>query len=108
MLRLVAIVAGGTRSVIDAVFGTDKIGELTYAARLVATGGLRTGMLLLADRNFGTYAFLTQVADAGADLLIRAKTGTNAMKLPALERLGDGSFLTRAGQVPVRVIDVHV
>ena len=35
MLRLVAIVACGTRSVIEAVFGTDKTGEPTYAARLV-------------------------------------------------------------------------
>ncbi|MCA5894212.1 IS4 family transposase [Isoptericola sp. NEAU-Y5] len=108
MLRLVAVVACGTRSVIEAVFGTDKVGELTYAAQLAATGGLRAGMLLLADRNFATYRFLAQVSQTGADLLIRAKTGTNAMKLPVGERLADGSFLTRAGDVSVRVIDAQI
>lgn len=108
MLRLVAVVAVGTRSVIEAVFGTDRVGELTYAARLVAAGGLRAGMLLLGDRNFATYAFLAQVAASGSDLLIRAKTGNGAMKLPVLRRLDDGSFLTRAGQVSIRVIDAQV
>lgn len=108
MLRLVAIVAVGTRSVIEAVFGTDKTGELTYAARLTTTGALHAGMLLLGDRNFATYAFLTQVSQSGADLLIRAKTGTNAMKLPTGRRLADGSRLTRAGNVAVRVIDAQV
>ena len=108
MLRLVAVVACGTRTVIEAVFGTDRVGELTYAARLAATGALQAGMLLLADRNFATYAFLAQVAATGADLLIRAKTGGNAMKLPVLRQLGDGSFLTRAGDTAVRVIDAHV
>ncbi|WP_454852273.1 IS4 family transposase [Promicromonospora soli] len=108
MLRLVTVVACGTRSVIDAVFGTDKIAELTYAARLTAAGGLRAGMLLLGDRNFATYVFLAQVAATGSDLLIRAKNGNGAMKLPVLQRLADGSFLTRAGQVPVRVIDAQI
>lgn len=108
MLRLVAIVACGTRSVIDAVFGTDAVGELTYADRLAAGGGLRAGMLLLGDRNFATYRFLAQVAATGSDLLIRAKTGHAAMKLPVLQRLSDGSFLTRAGEVCVRVIDAQI
>lgn len=108
MLRLVTIVACGTRSVIEAVFGTDKTGEPTYAARLTATGALRAGMLLLADRNFASYRFLAQVATTGADLLIRAKTGTNAMKLPTGTRLDDGSRLTRAGDVVVRVIDAQI
>ncbi|MFF3573397.1 hypothetical protein [Nocardia jiangxiensis] len=31
MLRLLAVVACGTRTVIDTVFGTDKIAEITYA-----------------------------------------------------------------------------
>ncbi len=108
MLRLVAVVACGTRSVIEAVFGSDKVGEPTYAARLTATGALQAEMLLLADRNFATYAFLAQVAATGSDLLIRAKTGANAMKLPATRRPADGSFLTRAGQVTIRVIDAQV
>ena len=51
-LRLLALVSCGTRSVIDAVFGPVSDGETTYAARLL--GSLRAGMLLLADRNFGS------------------------------------------------------
>ena len=48
--RMVTILACGTRSVIEASFGTDQTGELTYARRLM--GSLRPGMLLLGDRNF--------------------------------------------------------
>jgi len=108
LVRLVAIVACGTRSVIDAVFGTNTVGELTYAARLTACGALQAGMLLLGDRNFATYVFLAQVAATGSDLLIRTKTGNKAMKLPVLQRLDDGSFLTRAGDTIVRAIDAQI
>jgi hypothetical protein len=101
-------VACGTRTVIDAVFGTDRVGELTYAARLAAGGALRAGMLLLGDRNFATYAFIKQVATTGTDLLIRAKTGRTAMKLPIIQALPDGSYLSRAAGVPIRVIDAHI
>ncbi|WP_415925571.1 transposase domain-containing protein [Streptomyces sp. ME19-01-6] len=38
MLRLIALVACGTRTLLDVVFGTDATGELTYAGDLVATG----------------------------------------------------------------------
>jgi hypothetical protein len=50
LLRLVTVVACGSRTVIDAVFGPFTIGEIRYAPRLF--GCLRPGMLLLADRNF--------------------------------------------------------
>lgn len=106
MIRLVALVATGTRSVIDAVFGSDKTGELTYAGQV--TRALRPGMLLLGDRNFATYKFFTTVTDTGADFLIRAKTGNGAMKLPVISGLHDGSFLANADGVPVRVIDAAV
>jgi hypothetical protein len=43
MLRLTALLACGTRTVIDAVFGAASTGETTYAAQLA--GSLRTGML---------------------------------------------------------------
>jgi hypothetical protein len=48
-VRLTALVACGTRAVIGAVFGPATTGELEYAGRLA--GDLRTGMLLLGDRN---------------------------------------------------------
>lgn len=112
MLRLVALVACGTRTLVDAVFGTDLTGELTYADSLVttasATGTLRPEMLLLGDRNFSATAFVETVASTGADFLIRAKTHSTALKLPILRRLADGTFLSRIGEVTVRIIDATI
>ena len=105
-LRMVTIIACGTRSVIEASFGTDQTGELTYARRLM--GSLRPGMLLLGDRNFAAYQLFTAITDTGADFLLRAKTGTTAMNLPVRERLCDGSFLTSARGRTVRVIDAAI
>lgn len=48
LLRLVALVTCGTRTVIDAVFGPASRGELDYARRLARS--LHAGMLVLADR----------------------------------------------------------
>lgn len=50
MLRLVTVMACGTRTVVDAVFGTTLVGETNYAPMLSRC--LRAGMLLLADRGF--------------------------------------------------------
>jgi hypothetical protein len=102
-LRLLALVACGTRTVIDAVFGPTASGETTYAADLARS--LRAGMLLLADRNFGCGPLARKIAAAEADFLIRAKTGHGAPGLPVLKRLPDGSWLSLLGGVPVRVID---
>lgn len=44
----------------------------------------------------------------GADFLIRAKTGTRALKLPIMTVLGDGSYLSHAGGLTVRVIDAEL
>ena len=46
-----------------------------------------------------------QVAATKADFLIRVRTGNGAPKFPVLRRLPDGSWLSRFGGVPVRVID---
>lgn len=106
MIRLVAIVAAGTRQILDAAFGSDSTGELTYADRVATI--LRPGMLLLGDRNFATYKFFTTIASHGAEFLIRGKTGNGAMKLPVMTRLPDGSYLSVAAGLPVRVIDAAV
>ena len=102
-LRLLALVACGTRTVIDAVFGPTSSGETSYAADLPRS--LHAGMLLLADRYFGSGPLARKIAAAEADFLIRVRTGNGAPKLPALRRLPDGSWLSRFGGVPVRVID---
>jgi transposase IS4-like protein/DDE family transposase len=107
LLRLVALVSCGTRSVIDAVFGPASSGETTYAARLM--GSLRAGMLLLADRNFGSGPLARQVAATGADFLIRVRTDlADGPRLSALERLAEGSWLSRFGGTRVRVIGARV
>jgi Insertion element 4 transposase N-terminal/Transposase DDE domain len=102
-VRLVALVACGTRTVIDAVFGPTSAGETAYAADLLRS--LHGGMLLLADRYFGSGPLAREIAATDADFLIRVRTGNSAPKLPVLQRLPDGSWLSRFGGVPVRVID---
>ncbi|MEV7135542.1 transposase [Arthrobacter sp. NPDC093128] len=64
-------------------------------------------MVLLGDRNFATYGFFREVAATGADFLFRARTGPNAMKLPVLQQLADGSCLSHARQ-RVRLIDAEL
>lgn len=103
MLRLLTVVACGTRTVIDAVFGSYGVGETTYAPTLL--GCLNNDMLLLADRNFAVTALIEQVATADAQVLIRCKDGR---KLPPIKRLGDHSWLARMGSVTVRVIDATI
>ena len=103
MLRLLTVVACGTRTVIDAVFGTMKIGETSYAPTLF--GCLTPGMLLLGDRMFAVTALIEQITTTGADLLIRCKNGR---ALPAIRHCGDGSWLARIGAVTVRVIDADI
>lgn len=103
MLRLLAVAACGTRTAIDAVFGTYGVGELAYAPTLF--GSLREGMLLLADRSFGYAEPVSRFAATKADLLIRCK---NNLTLPVIERLPDGSWLAPMGLLVVRVIDAEI
>jgi hypothetical protein len=106
MLRLVTIVACGTRSVMDAVFGPISSGETTYAKDLLAR--LSAGVLVLADRNFAAGHLLNLVTGCDAHLLVRAKTGRGGPKLPVLLRLPDGSYQSLFGGQPVRVIDAEI
>jgi Insertion element 4 transposase N-terminal/Transposase DDE domain len=90
-LRLVALVACGTRALLDAAFGPARgkgTGERELARQLL--GSLQAGMLLLADRNFYSYQLWTAAAATGAQLLWRVKAGTH---LPVLAELPDGSWL---------------
>jgi hypothetical protein len=103
MVRLLAVVACGTRTIIDVVFGTDRVGETSYAQHLL--GALRAGTILLADRNFAVRAWIIAVAGTGADLLVRVKTNR---VLPVCARLGDGAYLSRIGPVEVRVITAEI
>ncbi|HEX6686297.1 MAG TPA: IS4 family transposase [Candidatus Limnocylindrales bacterium] len=106
LVRVVALLACGTRTIIDVVFGPCSSGETTHAWRLLPS--LREGMLLLADRNFAAGKLFRAVADTRAHAVIRAKTSSSGPKLPVLHRLGDGSWLSRFGGVQVRVIDAQI
>ena len=46
LVRVLALVTCGTRTIIDAVFGTDRTGETSYAHNLLPA--LRRGMIVLA------------------------------------------------------------
>jgi hypothetical protein len=103
LLRLVALVACGTRTIIDAVFGPASCGELDYARRLRRS--LHAGMIVLLDRNFGAAALIGQLAATEAHLLVRLKANR---KLPVLRRYRDGSYLSQIGAVRVRVIECQI
>jgi Insertion element 4 transposase N-terminal/Transposase DDE domain len=92
-LRLVTLVACGTRALLDAAAGPLRgkgTGEQGLARQLL--GSMGAGMLLLADRGFYSYDLWRAAAATGADLLWRAK---DDMHLPVVADLPDGSWLTR-------------
>ena len=103
LLRLVALVACGTRTIIDAAFGPTSRGELDYTRQLARS--LHAGMLVLMDRNFGAAALIGQLAATEAHLLVRLKANR---KLPVLARYHDGSYLSQIGTVAVRVIECQI
>ena len=103
LLRLLAVVSCGTRTVIDAVFAPISIGETSQAPQLL--GCLRPGMLLLADRNFAAADVITAITQTGAQLLIRCKANR---KLPVLRRYPDGSYLSRWGETEIRVVEAEI
>ena len=103
LVRLVALVACGTRSLINVVYGPTSSGETTMCDRLA--GSLRPGMLVLCDRNLTTHTLTRRIAAADAHLLGRCKANRN---LPVLGRLHDGSYRSVLGGVTVRVIQAEI
>ncbi len=102
-ILLVALVACGTRAVIDVVFGSRTRGETTHGKRLMRS--LHPGMIALLDRGFSSNTFLEAVAGTGAVFLARLSA---ALKPPVLRRLEDGSLLSRIGSVEVRIIECEI
>jgi hypothetical protein len=102
-LRLVALVACGTRTMIDAVFGPTGTGENRYARRLARS--LHAGMIVLLDRGFDDTALIEQLAATGAHLLVRLQA---RRRPPVLRHYRDGSYLTQIGATRVRVVEAEI
>ena len=94
MVRVLALVACGTRTIIDVVFGTDRIGETQLRprpARRIAPGrDDRAGRPQLRRA-----AWITALADTGADVLVRVKANR---RLPVCRQLGRRFPLSRLGE----------
>jgi len=103
LIRVLALVACGTRTIIDAVFGTTAIGETTYTHQLLPS--MHTDMIVLLDRNFAAKELLAAIDATGAKFLVRLK---NSRRMPMLRRYPDGSYLSTLGGVAVRVIDAEI
>jgi Insertion element 4 transposase N-terminal/Transposase DDE domain len=90
-IRLLMLIACGTRAILDAVWGTLSIGEPRLPDKLVWGGALHRGMLVLADRYFSGYPQVARVAATGADLIVRVHYHRRP---PVLTELPDGSYLS--------------
>jgi hypothetical protein len=109
-LRLVGLGECGTHAVVGVAMGACTTGETTLARGLL--GALGPGMLVLADRNFFSFALWNEARATGAELLWRTKSNHS---LPVDERLADGSYLShvqanddrkrQANPVTVRVVE---
>jgi len=101
--RVVALVACGTRAVIDAACGPAQ-GKGTSEKGMAAgmLGSLHAGMLLLADRGYYSWRLWSGAAATGAHLLWRVTCGGNSLRLPVVAALEDGSWLSRVWERPAR------
>lgn len=102
-IRLLALLACGTRCLIDAEYGPTGISELAYAPRLARA--LHSGMIVLLDRGFVSQDLISTFAATGAEILVRY---THRRNFPVLARHPDGSYLSTLGAVRVRVIDAEI
>jgi hypothetical protein len=110
LARVVALCEVGTHALLDWVTRAYHRSEVDLARRLLRR--VPTGTLLLADRNFHSFELWQGAQRGGYELLIRVQKGP---KLPVLEVLPDGSYLSqvlpRRGKkkseraIVVRVID---
>ena len=112
-VRLVGLAECGTHALFAVALGPLSDDERALANELL--GALEPGMLCLADRGFYSYALWKQAAATGAALLWRTRSNH---RLPVIERLSDGSFVSevyaskdrrrREHGLPVRVIEYEI
>jgi hypothetical protein len=92
-VRVVTLVACGTRRVVAAVLDSRKVSEQALWDRLVPA--LRVGTLNLADRNFFSMHRWRTASATGAHLVWRVKNGRKSLPAGVLTGLPDGSYLVR-------------
>ncbi|MBF6303103.1 IS4 family transposase, partial [Nocardia amamiensis] len=110
--RVVTLTETGTHAQIDAAVGGFNTGEPELAIRLAASAA---GMLVIMDRGFPGVALWRAYTEAGAHLLIRARSCVAARPI---EYLPDGTYLARMnlagqkraapGHVVLRVVEYRV
>lgn len=90
-VRMAALAECGTHAVVAAEIGKDGEGEETLTRRVLSSGAVEEGMIVMADSGLYSYVNFKMVLDAGADAIFRVGA---AVELPLLEWLPDGSYLT--------------
>lgn len=88
-VRLVTLIACGTRALLGAAAGPLRTGEQALAAGLVSC--LREGMLLVADRGYYSWHLWRAATATRAHLLWRV---SGVVHLPVARELPDGSWLS--------------
>jgi hypothetical protein len=86
-VRVVDVVECGTHAAVAASFGPCKTDERAGLTGLL--DAFTPDMLVIADRNFYSFAIWRKALDTGADLLWRV---TASVSLPVIEALPDGSY----------------
>lgn len=113
--RVVALAECGTHAMFGAEIGTYTESETTLAQRLLPRLG--SGMVLLADRGFFSFALWRKASQTGADLLWRIRTDQAGPRVEHVQDLADGSWLahlkkstdrTSTPPMLVRVVDYTI
>ncbi|MET7718274.1 transposase [Streptomyces sp. NPDC005407] len=91
-VKLVLLIACGTRGIVDARFAPRRDNEVALAKQLACAPMLSRGQLVLMDRAFHGHDIHAQITACGTDFIVRVHAHH---WLPHLRELGDGSFLSR-------------
>jgi len=90
-VRLLALIACGTRALLAAAFGPRNASEHALARQAAARGTPVAGTIILADRNFGGYPLVSHFFNLGADLIWRIRADR---VLARIAEFSDGSYLS--------------
>lgn len=109
MARIVLAVARAGRAVLAAAVDASRVGEQPLTARLVAEhpGLFTANDIYVLDRNFYSADLVEAIhrRGVGAHLVMRMKAG---IRLPVVQRLGDGDYLSWIRTPDKRPLTVRV